>query len=85
MKTRVRELDDELGASTYHLATLQEENETTLNAFVRAAEAVDRKRAERYAREDAAFRVRIGSPENAEAIKAFFEKRKPDFTGLSQD
>ena len=38
-----------------------------------------------YAREDAAFRVRIGSPENAEAIKAFFEKRKPDFTGLSQD
>ena len=31
MKTRVRELDDELGASTYHLATLQEENATLLD------------------------------------------------------
>jgi len=38
-----------------------------------------------HAREDAAFAVRVGSPENAEAIKAFFEKRKPDFTGLPQD
>ena len=38
-----------------------------------------------YAREDAAFRVRVGSPENLEAIRAFFEKRKPDFTGLPQD
>ena len=35
-------------------------------------------------REDAAFVVRTGSPENVEAIKAFFEKRKPDFTGLPQ-
>jgi enoyl-CoA hydratase/carnithine racemase len=35
-------------------------------------------------REDAAFVVRTGSPENAEAIKAFFEKRPPDFTGLPQ-
>ena len=36
-------------------------------------------------REDDAFVVRTGSPENLEAIKAFFEKRKPDFTGLPQD
>ena len=36
-------------------------------------------------REDAAFLVRVGSPENIEAIKAFFEKRVPDFTGLPQD
>ncbi len=32
------------------------------------------------AREDAAFRVRVGSPENIEALKAFFEKRPADFT-----
>jgi len=32
--------------------------------------------------EDAAFRVRVGSAENLEAIRAFFEKRKPDFTKL---
>jgi enoyl-CoA hydratase/carnithine racemase len=31
-------------------------------------------------REDAAFRVRVGSPENREAIRAFFEKREPDFS-----
>jgi len=31
------------------------------------------------AREDAAFAVRIGSPENQEALRAFFEKRPPDF------
>src|SRR5581483_11454546 len=31
------------------------------------------------AREDAAFAERIGSPENLEAIRAFFEKRPPDF------
>ncbi len=30
-------------------------------------------------REDAAFAVRIGSPENQEALHAFFEKRPPDF------
>jgi enoyl-CoA hydratase/carnithine racemase len=30
-------------------------------------------------REDEAFKVRIGSPENIEAITAFFEKRTPDF------
>jgi len=33
-------------------------------------------------REDEAFAARIGSPENAEAIRAFFEKRAPDFTKL---
>jgi enoyl-CoA hydratase/carnithine racemase len=31
------------------------------------------------AREDAAFAVRIGSPENQEALRAFFEKRPADF------
>ena len=34
------------------------------------------------AREDAAFRERIGTPENVEAIRAFFEKREPDFSSL---
>jgi enoyl-CoA hydratase/carnithine racemase len=33
-------------------------------------------------REDEAFAVRVGSPENREAIQAFFEKRAPDFTKL---
>jgi enoyl-CoA hydratase/carnithine racemase len=33
-------------------------------------------------REDQAFAVRVGSPENREAIRAFFEKRAPDFTKL---
>lgn len=37
----------------------------TRDAEVRAARA----------REDAAFRVRVGSPENLEAVRAFFEKR----------
>ena len=36
-------------------------------------------------REDQAFVVRTGSAENIEAITAFFEKRKPDFTGIAQD
>jgi len=31
------------------------------------------------AREDAAFAERIGSPENLEAVRAFLEKRAPDF------
>jgi len=35
-------------------------------------------------REDAAFRVRVGSPENIEAVRAFFEKRPPDFTKLAK-
>jgi len=30
-------------------------------------------------REDAAFAVRVGSPENQEALRAFFEKRTPNF------
>lgn len=34
------------------------------------------------AREDAAFVERVGTPENLEAIRAFFEKRPPDFSGL---
>ncbi|TFH23522.1 MAG: hypothetical protein E4H03_05960 [Myxococcales bacterium] len=34
-------------------------------------------------REDAAFVDRIGSPENIEAITAFFEKRRPDFSNVS--
>src|SRR5207344_1974605 len=35
------------------------------------------------AREDAAFVERLGTPENMEAIMAFFEKRPPDFSKLS--
>lgn len=35
-------------------------------------------------REDEAFRVRVGSPENIEAVRAFFEKRPPDFTKLAK-
>jgi enoyl-CoA hydratase/carnithine racemase len=34
------------------------------------------------AREDQAFAERVGSPENLEAVMAFFEKRAPDFTKL---
>ncbi|MCL4683887.1 enoyl-CoA hydratase/isomerase family protein [Myxococcota bacterium] len=34
------------------------------------------------AREDAAFRVRVGSAENIEALKAFLEKRPADFRGI---
>ena len=44
----------------------------TRDAQVRAARAG----------EDDAFRVRVGSPENMEAVRAFFEKRAPDFTKL---
>jgi enoyl-CoA hydratase/carnithine racemase len=35
------------------------------------------------AREDDAFRVRVGSPENVEALRAFLEKRPADFTNVS--
>ncbi len=31
-------------------------------------------------REDRAFEERIGTPENLEAVMAFFEKRRPDFS-----
>ncbi len=33
-------------------------------------------------REDAAFAVRVGSPENLEAVSAFFEKRAADFSNV---
>ena len=33
-------------------------------------------------REDAAFAVRVGSPENREALRAFLEKRPPDFRSV---
>jgi enoyl-CoA hydratase/carnithine racemase len=33
-------------------------------------------------REDEAFQERLGTPENMEAISAFFEKRRPDFDKL---
>ncbi|RIL06901.1 MAG: hypothetical protein DCC71_04990 [Proteobacteria bacterium] len=33
-------------------------------------------------REDAAFLVRVGSPENQEALRAFLEKRPADFRGV---
>ena len=46
----------------------------TREAAVRAARA----------REDDAFRVRVGSPENIEAVTAFFEKRAPDFAKLAK-
>jgi enoyl-CoA hydratase/carnithine racemase len=36
------------------------------------------------AREDRAFEERIGTPENLEAIAAFFEKRPPDFSKLTR-
>ncbi len=35
------------------------------------------------AREDAGFIERVGTPENMEAIMAFFEKRPPDFSKVS--
>ena len=35
-------------------------------------------------REDEAFQERLGTPENVEAITAFFEKRPPDFDGLPE-
>jgi enoyl-CoA hydratase/carnithine racemase len=35
------------------------------------------------ARERADFAERVGTPENVEAIRAFYEKRKPDFTKLA--
>jgi enoyl-CoA hydratase/carnithine racemase len=34
-------------------------------------------------REHQVFTQRVGSPENQEAVRAFFEKRTPDFTGVS--
>ena len=34
------------------------------------------------AREDEAFGVRVGSPENVEAIRAFVEKREADFSSV---
>ncbi|MBC7173270.1 MAG: enoyl-CoA hydratase/isomerase family protein, partial [Polyangiaceae bacterium] len=48
--------------------------------LLRAAER-DQVKAAR-AREVDAFRVRLGSPENLEAVRAFFEKRPPDFSNL---
>jgi enoyl-CoA hydratase/carnithine racemase len=33
-------------------------------------------------REDAAFMRRVGSPENIEAVSAFFAKRRPDFSNV---
>jgi enoyl-CoA hydratase/carnithine racemase len=46
------------------------------------ATRADQVRAAR-AREDAGFVERVGTPENMEAIMAFFEKRPPDFSKLS--
>ena len=36
-------------------------------------------------REHRVFAARVGSPENVEAIRAFFEKRPPDFHGVSPE
>lgn len=38
---------------------------------------------EARAREDRAFAKRVGSPENVEAIQAFFQKREADFSAVS--
>jgi len=46
------------------------------------ATRADQVRAAR-AREDAGFIERVGTPENMEAIMAFFEKRPPDFSKIS--
>ena len=44
---------------------------------------IARKMLERMALEGAAFAERLASPEVKEAISAFFEKRKPDFSRLA--
>ena len=54
-------------------------------AAVRQAKALMKKRfaartAEAMSEEGAVFRERLGSPEAKEAMTAFFEKRKPDFS-----
>lgn len=36
-------------------------------------------------REHRTFALRVGSPENQEAIRAFFDKRPPDFEGVSPE
>jgi hypothetical protein len=36
-------------------------------------------------REHRTFALRVGSPENVEAITAFFQKRPPDFAGVSPE
>jgi enoyl-CoA hydratase/carnithine racemase len=36
-------------------------------------------------REDQAFQERLGTPENLEAIRAFFERRPPDFDEITPD
>jgi enoyl-CoA hydratase/carnithine racemase len=51
--------------------------------LVRAAR-IDAVRAAR-AREDEAFAVRVGSPENVEAITAFLQKREPDFSNVDPE
>jgi len=47
-------------------------------------EDIDAVRAAR-AREDEAFAVRVGSPENVEAITAFLQKREPDFSNVDPE
>jgi enoyl-CoA hydratase/carnithine racemase len=54
-------------------------------ASVQATKALMKKRhagavAEHMADEGKLFRERLGSPEAKEAMSAFFEKRKPDFS-----
>jgi hypothetical protein len=36
-------------------------------------------------REHRTFALRVGSPENREALRAFFEKRPPDFANVSPE
>jgi len=67
-------------AQAAHLASKPMGSLRTTKRLLLATRA-DQVRAAR-AREDAAFVGRIGSPENIEAITAFFEKRPPDFSNV---
>jgi len=68
------------GAKARELAQLPPEALRHTKRLLLASRAAEVRAAR--AREDEAFRVRVGSPENLEAVRAFFEKRAPDFAKL---